>query len=147
MSEHKATIKWSRGDAEFDYESYSRNHRWTFDNGSSVDASAAEAFRGDPANVDPEEAFVASLASCHMLTFLAICARKRITVETYTDEAVGHLGKNAEGELAVTRVELHPVVKFAGTEVDPETLRKLHDQSHHHCFIANSVKTEIMTVL
>ncbi|MEM9481670.1 MAG: OsmC family protein [Verrucomicrobiota bacterium] len=147
MSEHSAKISWTRGETDFAYESYPRNHTWTFDNGVSIEASAAEGFLGDPANVDPEEAFVASLSSCHMLTFLAICAKKRMAVESYEDAAVGYLEKNEDGALAVTRVELRPVISFSGDAVSPESLRELHEKAHHHCFIANSVKTEVVTVL
>jgi organic hydroperoxide reductase OsmC/OhrA len=94
--------------------------------------------------VDPEEAFVASLAACHLLTFLAICARKRIAVDAYTDEAVGTLEKNAAGKLAVTRVVLRPRVTFApDAEVDPRTIAEIHHRAHEDCFIANSVKTDV----
>ncbi|MEM0898080.1 MAG: OsmC family protein [Verrucomicrobiota bacterium] len=147
MSEHTANIEWRRGESTFEYETYSRNHLWKFDNGLTVEASAAEGFLGDAANIDPEEAFVASLSSCHMLTFLAICAKKRITVETYEDRAVGHLGKDDEGSLAVILVELRPNTTFAGENPSPEELRELHAKAHHHCFIANSVKTEVVTLL
>ena len=145
MSEHKATIRWRKAGDSFAYADYTRDHDWSFDEGRTVvRASAAPAFRGTAELVDPEEAFVASLASCHMLTFLAICSKKRITVESYTDDAVGHLEKNAAGKLAVTRVELRPRVEFAaGQAPDAAVLRELHDTAHHECFLANSVLTEV----
>jgi organic hydroperoxide reductase OsmC/OhrA len=143
MSEHKATIAWSRGGRDFTYEAYSRDHTWTFDGGVRVAASAAPAFLGNPALVDPEAAFVASVASCHMLTFLAIAARKRLVVESYEDAAVGHLEKNAEGRLAVTRVTLSPKIAFGAKTPAAEELAHLHEQAHANCFIANSVRTEI----
>ncbi len=143
MSEHKAMITWSLGDAEFTYDTYSRAHTWTYENGLEVAASAAPQFLGDADRVDPEAAFVAALASCHMLTFLAIAARKRIVVTDYRDSAVGHLQKNEEGRLAVTRVVLQPRVTFRDEEPSAETLDKMHALAHRNCFIANSVLTKI----
>jgi organic hydroperoxide reductase OsmC/OhrA len=144
MSEHKATIDWKRQSPDFAYETYNRDHNWLFDAGITVRASASPAYLGSESCVDPEEAFVASLSSCHMLTFLAIAARKRYVVDGYHDEAVGVLAKDAAGRLAMTKVTLRPRVTF-GTEKQPgpEELRQLHDQSHHACFIASSVRTEV----
>jgi organic hydroperoxide reductase OsmC/OhrA len=145
VSEHHATIAWTRESADFTYDSYNRTHEMRFKDGAIViPASAAPAFKGNADRVDPEEAFVASLSSCHMLTFLAICARKRLTVESYDDAAVGHLEKGGKTKLWIARVTLHPRVRFApGTTVDAETLARIHHQSHEECFIANSVNTEI----
>jgi organic hydroperoxide reductase OsmC/OhrA len=145
MSEHKATIDWKRETPAFAYETYNRDHDWAFDAGVTVRASANPAYLGSETCVDPEEAFVVSLSSCHMLTFLAIAARKKYVVDSYHDEAVGVLAKDAAGRLAVTRVTLRPQVRFGGDKVPgPEELRQLHDQAHHACFLANSVKTEIV---
>jgi organic hydroperoxide reductase OsmC/OhrA len=144
MSEHKATIDWKRETPDFAYETYNRDHDWSFDAGITVRASASPAYRGSESCVDPEEAFVASLSSCHMLTFLAIAARNGFVVDGYHDEAVGVLGKDAAGRLAVTKVTLRPQVTFGGYKTpSPEELRQLHDQAHHTCFIANSVKTDV----
>jgi organic hydroperoxide reductase OsmC/OhrA len=144
VSEHRATIHWKRETPDFSYESYDRTHRWTFDGGVTVTASAAPAYRGRAELVDPEEALVASIASCHMLTFLAIAARRRLVVDRYEDEAVGFLEKNAEGRLAITRVVLRPRIRFSGARTpDAAELEKLHELSHDQCFIANSVRTEI----
>jgi organic hydroperoxide reductase OsmC/OhrA len=116
----------------------------TFKNKESVQMSAAPAYKGNPALVDPEEAFVASLSSCHMLTFLSLAANRKLVVDEYIDDAVGHLEKNANGKLAITRVTLRPQITFApGTAPDEQTLHALHDKAHHECFIANSVTTEI----
>lgn len=145
MSEHTATVAWTLAGDDFAYEAYNREHTWTFDGGVEVPASAAPDFLGQPGHVDPEAALVAALSSCHMLTFLAICARKRLTVTAYRDEAVGHLEKNAAGKLAVTRVVLKPVVTFAGDPPDVEGFDHLHEQAHAHCFIANSVTCELST--
>ena len=140
MSEHKVTVDWKRETPDFAYETYNRDHDWRFDAGITVRASANPAYLGSESCVDPEEAFVASLSSCHMLTFLAIAARKRYVVDGYHDEAVGVLAKDAAGRLAMTRVTLRPLVRFGVDKVPgPEELRQLHDQAHHACFIANSV--------
>ena len=144
MSEHKITLAWNRGDAPFEYQKYPRDHTWKFDGGHEMTASAAPAYLGNPKNVDPEEAFVASLSSCHMLTFLAVACKKKFVLDEYTDEAVGHMEKNAEGRLAITRVELHPKLNWSGDKTpSPEELDKMHHAAHENCFIANSVKTEI----
>jgi organic hydroperoxide reductase OsmC/OhrA len=143
MSEHRATVTWKRTSPGFTYEEYNRDHQWTFDGGIHVRASAAPEFRGVIDCVDPEEAFVASLSSCHMLTFLAIAARKRLVVDAYEDHAVGHMEKNDQGRLAVTRVDLHPRVRFSGSEPTPEELHAIHEQSHKDCFIANSVLSKV----
>lgn len=142
MSEHRATVTWQRTGDDFAYETYSRDHTWTFEGGVSVPASSAPGFRGDAARVDPEEAFVAALSSCHMLFFLAIAARKRLVVDTYRDTAVGHLEKDAGGKLSMTRVTLRPQVAFA--EPPPsEVVERMHHRAHEECFIARSVKTEV----
>ncbi len=144
MSEYRVSVRWRRTSAGFTYEEYNREHIWSFDAGIQVRASAAPAYRGKTDCVDPEEAFVATLSSCHMLTFLAIAARKRLVVDSYEDDAVGFMEKNAQGKLAVTRVVLRPKIRFNGAEIPSgEQLMKLHDQSHHECFIANSVLTEV----
>lgn len=148
MSEHHATIEWSATSPDFSYAAYTRDHAWTFQGGEVVRASAAPAYKGNPALVDPEEAFVASLSSCHMLSFLALASKHKHAVERYVDKAVGHLEKNEQGRLAITRVELRPRITFApGTEPSAEQLHALHEQAHHLCFIANSVRTDVRTVL
>lgn len=148
MSEHRATLRWQRDGAEFTYKTYPRAHTWDFSNGHLVQASAASDYLGDESLVDPEQAYTASLSSCHALTFLAICSLQKLTVESYTDEAVGFLEKGDDGKPWLSKVELHPQVVFAdGVEVDGAKLAELHERSHHECFLANSVKTEIVTVL
>jgi len=146
MSEHVATISWKRVGEGFDIQTYSRDHRWRFENGIEVSASAAPNYRGNPACVDPESAFVASISSCHMLTFLAICARRRIVVNGYADRAIGHLERGPNGKYAMTRVELRPQIEFEGTAPTAQELHALHEQSHADCFIASSVTTAISVV-
>jgi organic hydroperoxide reductase OsmC/OhrA len=143
MSEHKVTLTWERGGAPFEYQKYPRDHTWKFDGGHEMTASAAPAYLGNPKNVDPEEAFVASLSSCHMLTFLAIACKQKFVLDEYVDEAVGLMEKNAEGKLAITKVTLKPKLKFSGKEPTTEELDKMHHAAHENCFIASSVKTEI----
>jgi organic hydroperoxide reductase OsmC/OhrA len=144
MSEHKIILAWKLEAPEFTYAKYNRDHTWTFDGGLEVRASAAPAYVGNPALVDPEEAFVASLSSCHMLTFLAVACKKRFVVESYIDEAIGSLEKNAAGKLAITRVVLHPKIVFGGgNQPTPEQLHEMHGFAHSECFIANSVKAVV----
>ena len=145
MSKHLASLRWNRNGKPFTYEGYSRDHEWIFEGGQRLTGSAAEAFLGSPEGVDPEEALVVALSSCHMLTLLAIAAKKGWTVESYDDDAEGTLGKNADGKLSLTHVTLRPRIVFAeGTVLDADTLQYLHHQAHEHCFIANSVKTEVV---
>jgi organic hydroperoxide reductase OsmC/OhrA len=148
MSEYSARVTWQRGDANFLDNRYSRSHRWEFDGGLSVPASSSPQVVPVPlsveANVDPEEAFIASLSSCHMLFFLSLAARQGFRVDSYVDDAVGVMGKDAAGRMAMLRVVLRPAIEFGG-EQQPTVaqLEALHHQSHDLCFIANSVKTEV----
>lgn len=151
MSQYGATVKWQRQPSEvFHDNQYSRGHEWQFDGGVTVPASASPHIVPSPLsvaeNVDPEEAMIAALSSCHMLVFLSIAAKKRYVVESYEDQAIGTLAPNQEGKTALTQVVLRPKVIFSG-EKQPsvEMLEKMHHQSHENCFIANSVKTEVTT--
>ena len=148
MSRYTAEVVWERGDAVFTDNRYSRGHLWRFDGGVQVPASASPSVVPPPlsieAAVDPEEAFVASLASCHMLWFLSIAARKGFAVERYRDEAVGRIERNAEGRLAMTSVTLRPRIAFAAdSRPSPAEHEALHHEAHERCFIANSVKTDV----
>lgn len=149
MSEYFATIKWQRNDENFTNNKYSRGHLWQFDGGLSVPASASPHIVPPPlsveANVDPEEAFVASLSSCHMLFFLSIAAKRGYVVNDYTDEAVGVMEKDGDGKISMTSVSLRPKVVFSGKQPDFDELKKMHHESHELCFIANSVKTQVLT--
>ncbi|UNP88984.1 OsmC family protein [Aeromonas encheleia] len=151
MSEFSALISWQReaGEAFVD-QRYSRAHEWEFDGGVRVPASSSPHVVPLPfsvaENVDPEEAFVASLSSCHMLTFLWLAARERYLVESYRDQAWGLMEPDERGCQSITRVTLRPRVQFGG-ERQPglAELERLHHQAHEQCFIANSVRTEITT--
>ncbi|MDH3647662.1 MAG: OsmC family protein [Gammaproteobacteria bacterium] len=143
MSAHKATIEWRRETDSFEYNDYNRNHLWQFET-TTVAASAAPGFLGDALRVDPEEAYVASLSSCHMLTFLALASKKGFVVDSYTDEATGVLAKNDDGKLSITHVTLRPAVVFGGDkQPDAEALARINELAHRECFIANSVRTKI----
>jgi organic hydroperoxide reductase OsmC/OhrA len=147
MSTYTATIRWQRNGEVFIDKRYSRGHEWSFDGGVTLRASSSPAVvprYSDPSGVDPEEAFVASLSSCHMLTFLWLAAAQKITVDSYVDEAIGTLAKNAQGRLAMTDVVLRPKVVFAGEpKPSPEVVTHLHHRAHEECFIANSVTTNV----
>jgi organic hydroperoxide reductase OsmC/OhrA len=147
MATHTATVSWERGGAAFTDNRYSRAHHWVFDGGATVLASSSPHVvpipLSDPTGVDPEEAFVASLSSCHMLYFLFFAAKGRFVVDSYRDEAVGTMGKNAEGRTAMLSVTLRPKIVFSGNQPDAQQMAAMHDQAHHECFIANSVKTAV----
>ncbi|HLL22793.1 MAG TPA: OsmC family protein [Kofleriaceae bacterium] len=152
MGEYRATIEWqtTASDGDFLKGHYSREHAWTFDGGVVVPASPSPSVVPAPwskaANVDPEEAYVAALSSCHMLTFLWVAARRGFAVSSYRDEAVGVLTKSERGGKAwVSKVTLAPRIEFSGGRApSAEELAGLHHAAHDDCFIANSVKTEIV---
>lgn len=148
MSEHSAVVRWQRGNDDFARGRYSRAHEWRFDGGAIVAASASpsvvRAPWSDAAGVDPEEAFVAAIASCHMLWFLSLAADNGFVVDSYEDSTVGTMGRNAEGHQAIIDVVLRPRIAFSGEkQPDADGISALHAAAHHHCFIANSVRSAI----
>lgn len=148
MAKNFATILWQRGDAKFTDNRYSRGHRWLFDGGVEVPASSSPHVVPLPmsvaAAVDPEEAFVAALASCHMLTFLYLAAKRGFVIEEYRDEAVGDLAKNEAGKLAMTVVTLRPAITFGGERRPSRAeIEVMHHETHEQCFIASSVRAEM----
>jgi len=151
MSEYFANVNWHRKSVEnFTDNEYSRGHEWSFDGGITVQASSSPHVVPIPYSVseyvDPEEAFVASLSSCHMLFFLSIAAKRKYVVDSYTDNAVGIMGKDNEGNIAMTHVTLKAKVDFSGDKKPTMAqLEKIHHQAHQQCFIANSVKTKVVT--
>ena len=153
MSTYTATVRWHSKESReaFTKGQYSRAHEWAFDGGLTVPASPSPhivpAPWSDPAGVDPEEAFIASLASCHMLFFLDFARRAGLVVENYLDEAEGVLDKLPDGKMAMTKVTLWPHVTWADQEPDAATLADLHHRAHEACFIANSVTTEVKVQL
>ena len=149
MSTSTVTVAWKRGDEAFTDNRYSRRHTWTFDGGVVVPGSSSPHVVREPYSdasaVDPEEAFVASISSCHMLWFLSLAAQRGFRVDRYVDTAEGVMENNAEGKLAITRVTLRPAIAFAGDRVPgDDELAALHHEAHSECFIANSVKTEVV---
>ena len=147
MSEYTATIHWQRLGAVFTDNKYSRAHEWRFDGGTVVPGSSSpHVVRvpwSDPTAVDPEEAFVASLSSCHMLFFLSFAAQQGFVVDSYEDPAVGVMARNEAGKMAMTVVTLRPKAVFSGREPTPGQLSELHHRAHEECFIASSVKTDV----
>jgi organic hydroperoxide reductase OsmC/OhrA len=144
---HVATVEW-RSDGRFREGRYSRAHSWSFDGGAVVAASASPHVvpspMSDASGVDPEEALVASASSCHMLWFLHVARDAGFDVAAYRDEARGTMGKDDRGRIAVTRIALRPRIEFAGEAPDEEALARLHHEAPERCFIANSLRTEIV---
>jgi organic hydroperoxide reductase OsmC/OhrA len=147
MSRHFADVRW-RSDGEFTSGRYSRRHEMIFDGGAIVTGSSSPdvvpAPMSDPAGVDPEEALIASAASCHMLWFLDLARRAGLDVAAYRDQAEGEMGRNAAGKTAITRIVLRPDISFAGPAPDAEAIDRLHHEAHERCFIANSLNSEIV---
>lgn len=147
MSRHEARIRW-RSDGAFASGEYTRRHEWAFDGGATVTASASpDVVRpplSDPAGVDPEEALVASAASCHMLWFLSLAQAAGLDVASYEDQAIGEMGRIAPGKMAITRIVLRPAITFANSPPDAEVLQRLHHEAHDRCFIANTLNCEIV---
>ena len=148
MSIYSATIRWTRKDGgDFTKGQYSRAHEWAFDGGVTIPGSPSPhvvpAPWSDPAGVDPEEAFVASLSSCHMLFFIDFARRDGLVLDSYVDEAEGVLEKRADGKIAMTRVTLRPHVTWDGEAPDAAAIADLHHRAHEACFIANSVNTGV----
>ncbi|MCB8748743.1 OsmC family protein [Rhodoferax sp. U2-2l] len=148
MAQYVADILWLRGEQDFLSNRYSRRHVMRFDGGVEVPGSSSPHVvpipMSDPCAVDPEEAFVASLSSCHMLWFLSIAAKRRFCVERYADSAVGTMARNEAGKMAMTLVTLRPDVTFSGAmQPTRAQIDQMHHEAHEECFIANSVKTEV----
>jgi len=148
MSEHLAVVEWSRGDQDFTGNRYSRAHDWRFDGGAVVRGSSAPTSvpepLSDPAAVDPEEALVAALSSCHMLFFLAFAAKGGFTVDTYRDDAGGVLGRDERGKTSIISVALRPAVAFSGeNQPDAAAIDVLHHRAHEACYIANSIRADV----
>ncbi len=149
MHKYEARISWQRAGAKFTDNRFSRGHEWSFDGGVKVPASASPTVVPKPYSVaeavDPEEALVASASSCHMLWFLSLAAKRGFVVESYLDEAFGVMEKNAAGKLAFSRITLRPRIRFLAEKTpSAEALASLHHEAHDECFIANSLKCEIV---
>jgi organic hydroperoxide reductase OsmC/OhrA len=148
MSEHIATVEWSREGQDFSDNRYSRAHDWRFDGGAVVRGSSAPssvpAPMSDPAAVDPEEALVAAVSSCHMLFFLAYARKGGFVVDRYRDDAVGVMGKDERGKISITQITLRPAIDFSGgSPPDAAALQDLHHRAHEACYIANSIRAAV----
>jgi organic hydroperoxide reductase OsmC/OhrA len=145
---HVAEVVWTRGEAAFLDHGYSRAHVWRFDGGAEVPASSAPTSvappLSDPAAVDPEEALAAAVASCHMLFFLALAAKAGFVIDRYEDRAGALLERDDRGRMSVTRITLKPQIVWGGPTPDPATLAELHEQAHRLCYIANSIRGEVV---
>ena len=149
MQQFIATVTWARGTQAFSDNRYSRAHEWRFDGGLAVPASSSPHSvplpMSDPAAVDPEEALVAAVSSCHMLFFLSIAAQRSLIVDSYRDEPVGILDRDGDGKMAMTRITLAPAIVFCGErQPTAEELDAIHHSAHEKCYIANSIKAEVI---
>ena len=148
MQQFEAKLEWQRGEQDFLGQRYSRAHTLHFDGGLSVPASSSPLSvpppMSDAAALDPEEALVAATSSCHMLFFLSLAAKRGFVVDSYRDHAVGTMEKNAEGRVAMTRIALRPAIVFSGTQPAAADLAALHHSAHDQCYIANSIKADVV---
>jgi organic hydroperoxide reductase OsmC/OhrA len=149
MKQFEASLVWQRGTQPFTDQRYSRAHEWIFDGGLHVPASSSPLSvplpMSDAANVDPEEALVAAVSSCHMLFFLSIAAQRGYVVDHYRDHALGVMDSNADGKMAMTTITLRPAIAFSGqVRPDAAQLDALHHEAHDRCYIANSIKAEVI---
>lgn len=149
MQHYEATVAWDRAGHPFHDQRYSRAHEWSFDGGLKVPASSSPLSvplpMSDPANIDPEEALVAAVSSCHMLFFLSIAAQRGFVIDAYRDHALGIMERDAGGKLAMTRITLRPAISFVGHALpDAEQLNAMHHAAHQKCYIANSIKAAII---
>ena len=147
MAEFKTKLFWKRETPDFKYETYDRGHNIAFEGGSSITATAAKEYLGNPKFTNPEELLLAAISSCHMLSFLAIASKAGWVVDSYDDQASAKLAKDSENHMAVTEATLRPKAIFSGKQPTAEDIKKLHDKAHHVCFIANNVKTQITVEL
>ena len=143
MSSYSIKLNWRRTTPDFDYKTFSRSHAWHLAGGQTVRGSSAPEYSGDPEMSNPEEALLASLSSCHMLTFLAIAALKKLVVDSYEDEPLAELGKNEKGRTMVSRLTLRPKVTFGGAAPASDAVLELHRKAKENCFIGNSLLTPI----
>ncbi len=144
MSDLSIELHWHRVEPGFEPGKYTAEHVVRYNNSYEVQVDAAPDWGGKPENTNPEQALASALSSCHMMTFLALAAKAKWPVASYHDHAVAHLGKNPKGQMSVTRIDLHPVVRFdTGFSVDDKTLEEMQDRAHRYCFIANTLADSV----
>jgi organic hydroperoxide reductase OsmC/OhrA len=146
-SEHRTSLVWKRTSSDFTYATYNRDHVMRTGSGVTLPASSAPEYRGDPDRVNPEEALVAALSSCHMLTFLMLAAKRRFVVDAYEDDAVGYLTKNTKGKMHLGKCVLRPRIVWRDAPPSADVLAELHATAHEECFIAQSVVTDVVVEL
>lgn len=149
MKQFLATVAWQRGSQPFSDKRYSRAHAWSFDGGLQLPASSSPLSvplpMSDPAAIDPEEALVAALSSCHMLFFLSIAVQRGYVVDSYVDQAIGEMTPDAQGKLAITTIRLRPAIAFSGASLPgPADIAAIHHAAHEECYIANSIKAQVI---
>ena len=142
-SSHKIKLEWFNLSNNLEYDTYSRSHTILYEGGIQIQASAAQEYKGNPKEINPEEQLVAAVSSCHMLTFLAIASRKKMIIKSYIDNAVGTLAINTNNRMAITHVLLNPIIVFETEQPSAEMIKNMHHRSHLECFIANSVNFPI----
>lgn len=144
MSDLAIELHWQRAEPVLQTGRYSNAHTVQYNRAYDMQVDAAPDWGGDPEHTNPEQALASALSSCHMMTFLALSAKADWPVASYHDYAVAHLGKNARGQMSVTRIDLNPVVRFdTGFAVDAETLAEMQDRAHRYCFIANTLAESV----
>lgn len=144
MSDLSIELHWHRAEPGFEPGKYSAEHLVRYNNSYEVQADAAPDWGGNPENTNPEQALASALSSCHMMTFLSLAAKAKWPVASYHDHAVAHLGKNSKGQMSVTRIDLHPVVRFdTGFSVDDKKLEEMQNRAHRYCFIANTLAESV----
>lgn len=144
MSLYTIDLNWKRETHDFAYDTFNRSHTLSFSGPQTLKASSAPEYLGNNDMANPEETLAAALSSCHMLTFLAVASKSGYVVDTYRDRAEASLDKNEEGRLAITQIDLHPVIEFSGAkQPSADQLKSLHDKAHRNCFVANSLKTKV----
>jgi organic hydroperoxide reductase OsmC/OhrA len=147
MSKHEIKISWKNSQNAMDYNTYNRTHTITFNGGQKIEVTSAPEYLGNAELANPEEMLAAALSSCHMLTFLAIASKSKLIVASYEDHAIAHLDKDPTGKIWIQQIELNPKTVFIGVTPDSDKLKSLHEKAHHNCFIANSIKSNVITNL
>jgi len=144
MDDLSIQLHWQRADPELQPGKYSNTHTVQFNGSYDLQVDSAPDWGGDPGNTNPEQALASALSSCHMMTFLALAAKAKWPVASYYDRAVAHLGNNPKGQMSVTRIDLHPVVRFdTGFSVEDKKLEEMQDRAHRYCFIANTLADSV----
>lgn len=144
MSELSIELNWERSEPELREKKFSNSHSVRFNDDYEIQADAAPSWGGDPDNTNPEQALAAALSSCHMMTFLALAAKAKWPVASYRDTAIAYLGKNPQGQMSVTQIDLHPIVRFdSGFSIDSKELEQMQDRAHRYCFIANTLSDTV----